>query len=111
VIDPMGMARLCVLDQGEYLAQWLAIGRPLRQPPKVFQVNWYRRGGNGQLLWPGYGCNARVLERIVNRAQRQGATARATVAGFVPKAMDFDASGLSLGESEISGLFSVEPED
>ena len=53
--------------------------------PKIFYVNWFRRGDDGQFLWPGFGENCRVLKWVVERLEGTAAAVETPI-GAVPDA-------------------------
>ncbi|MFU8830617.1 MAG: phosphoenolpyruvate carboxykinase (GTP) [Wenzhouxiangella sp.] len=81
--DPMAMKPFCGYHFGDYWGHWLAVGERLSQPPKIFQVNWFRRDDDNGFMWPGFGENLRVLEWILDRCQGNG-QATATPVGHLP---------------------------
>jgi phosphoenolpyruvate carboxykinase (GTP) len=104
--DPMAMLPFCGYDMGSYLQHWLDMQAKIPYPPKVFQVNWFRRGKDGKFLWPGFGENMRVLRWIVDRAHvRVGG--QETVLGWVPKAGDLDLSGLDIAPEKVDEATSI----
>jgi phosphoenolpyruvate carboxykinase (GTP) len=107
--DPMAMLPFCGYNMGDYFAHWLAIGGRLRQPPRIFMVNWFRKGRDDAFLWPGFGENMRVLKWIVGRV-RGGLGADETPIGFVPRA-DLDLFGLDISKESLDQAMAIKAEE
>ncbi len=109
--DPMAMLPFCGYNMGDYWQHWLNLGeREGVELPKVFYVNWFRKGAGGKFLWPGYGENSRVLEWIFRRCEGT-AEAVETEIGLLPPVGDggIDVSGLDLSAADLRELLSVDP--
>ncbi|HEV8480589.1 MAG TPA: phosphoenolpyruvate carboxykinase (GTP) [Candidatus Eisenbacteria bacterium] len=108
--DPFAMLPFCGYNMGDYFAHWLSIGeRAGAHLPKIFYVNWFRRGSDNKFLWPGYGENSRVLKWIVERVHGTG-KAVDTPIGRLPAAGALDLSGLSVNEATMRELLRVDVE-
>jgi phosphoenolpyruvate carboxykinase (GTP) len=104
VHDPMAMLGSCGYNMGDYLSHWLAIGRKLQAPPKVFGVNWFRRDVNGRRLWPGGAENIRILKWIFERMDGT-AFAQSAAVGLIPDLESLDLQGLDLPPDRLAQLF------
>ncbi len=108
--DPMAMLPFCGYNMADYFGYWLATGKKLTNPPKIFHVNWFRTDERGKLPWPGFGENLRVLDWIVKRC-RDEAAAEETPIGYVPAPGAIDMSGLDIPAKVMEKLLSVSPDD
>ncbi len=107
--DPFAMLPFCGYNMGDYFAYWLKIGRSTgtSKLPRIFYVNWFRKDENGKFLWPGYGENIRVLKWIMERLSGQAGAIRSPV-GNLPVPGALDTHGLSISESDLDVLLSVD---
>jgi phosphoenolpyruvate carboxykinase (GTP) len=102
--DPMAMKPFCGYNFADYFSHWLSFDQPGAKLPKVFHVNWFRKGDDGQFLWPGFGDNLRVLEWMIGRVSGE-AGAVDTPIGALPRPEDLDLEGVSLSEEAVEKLF------
>jgi phosphoenolpyruvate carboxykinase (GTP) len=105
--DPMAMLPFCGYNMADYWGHWLEIGRRLKNPPKIFRVNWFRTDENGKFLWPGFGENLRVLKWVLERCAG-GGKAEETVIGQVPTADAIDREGLDISNDAMRALLRVD---
>ena len=105
--DPMAMLPFCGYNMADYFGHWLDMGKQIPHPPKVFHVNWFRKGADGKFLWPGYGENVRVLKWITERIEGSAA-ATETPIGFVPTPNALTLDGLNVSRTTMEELLSVD---
>jgi len=106
--DPMAMLPFCGYNFADYWSHWLDIGSKLKNPPRIYHVNWFRRDADGRFLWPGYGENLRVLAWILDRCAGK-AQANDTAIGNLPRPQDLNTRGLTVSSSDLQALLSVDP--
>jgi phosphoenolpyruvate carboxykinase (GTP) len=106
--DPMAMLPFCGYNMGDYFAHWLATGSRVARAPKIFRVNWFRRGGDGKFLWPGFGDNMRVLKWMVERIHGGARDVSETPIGFLPTPTALDTSGLDVRPGQLQEALRVD---
>jgi phosphoenolpyruvate carboxykinase (GTP) len=106
--DPMAMLPFCGYNMADYFGHWLAMAREHpNQMPRIFVVNWFRKDADGKFIWPGYGENSRVLEWVFRRCAGQGEAVESPI-GLVPAEGEINIEGLSVSDSEIRALTTVD---
>ena len=106
--DPMAMRPFCGYHAGDYFRHWLEVGaKGGDNMPKVFHVNWFRRGADGRFLWPGFGDNMRVLEWIADRVRGEGEAVE-TPLGFRPTRGELRMDDLGVSGADEATLFAVD---
>ena len=106
--DPMAMLPFLGYNVGDYFQHWINIGKNADESkmPKVFFVNWFRRGDDGRFLWPGFGENSRVLKWAIERIEHK-ADGKTTPIGIVPTAADMDLEGLDVDAADVDEALAV----
>jgi phosphoenolpyruvate carboxykinase (GTP) len=106
--DPFAMLPFCGYNMADYFEHWLKVGRrPGAKLPRIFYVNWFRKGEDGHFLWPGYGENSRVLEWIFRRCAGD-ADAHETSIGLVPAPGDLYSGGLDVPAEDLEAVLTVD---
>jgi phosphoenolpyruvate carboxykinase (GTP) len=106
--DPMAMLAFIGYDAGTYFEHWLSMFDRIPRPPRLFLVNWFRKGGDGKYLWPGFGENMRVLKWILDRCDGR-AGARESPVGWTPRESDLELRGLDTDRARIAASLQVDP--
>ena len=109
--DPFAMLPFCGYNMADYFGHWLKVGRGLRfdRAPRIFQVNWFRRGADGRFLWPGFGDNSRVVDWIIRRIAGDVSAVDSPI-GRLPRVEDLNLDGLDIPAADLDELFSVDAE-
>lgn len=108
--DPFAMLPFCGYNMGDYWAHWLEMGKQLgEKAPKIFQVNWFRKGTDGRYLWPGFGDNSRVIDWVLRRVDGT-VDGRETPIGTVPAEGELNLNGIEEVEADLPEIFAIDPQ-
>jgi phosphoenolpyruvate carboxykinase (GTP) len=107
--DPMAMLPFIGYHAGDYFQHWIDVGKgaDAQKLPKIYYVNWFRRGDDKRFLWPGFGENSRVLKWVVQRLEGRAA-AEETAIGHVPTTDALDLEGLDAPIEDIEAALKVD---
>ena len=109
--DPFAMLPFAGYHMGSYINHWLSFGRKIHNPPRIFEVNWFRRDENGEYAWPGFGDNMRILQWIVERSHGRAVGIESPL-GWMPRYQDLNWKGLEhFTEAQFLECLSVRRED
>jgi phosphoenolpyruvate carboxykinase (GTP) len=110
--DPFAMLPFCGYNMADYFGHWLTFSERFDEEklPKIFYVNWFRKGADGRWLWPGFGENSRVLEWIFERTAGRG-DADETVIGYVPALDAINVEGLNVTPDDLKELLTVDDDE
>ena len=105
--DPMAMLPFCGYNMSDYFQHWIDMGKKMTNPPKIFNVNWFRKDDEGHFIWPGFGDNLRALLWALDRCDGK-ADAVETPLGYVPTKDSLDLEGLDLTDQQLDELLTVD---
>ncbi|MGC2174781.1 MAG: phosphoenolpyruvate carboxykinase (GTP) [Acidimicrobiales bacterium] len=110
--DPFAMLPFCGYNMADYFGHWLTFSERFDEEklPKIFYVNWFRRGADGRWLWPGFGENSRVLEWVFERSAGRG-DAIETPIGYVPAHDSINVEGLNVSPADMEELLAVDVDE
>jgi phosphoenolpyruvate carboxykinase (GTP) len=111
--DPMAMLPFIGYNAGDYFNHWIEVGKGVSDTallPRIFYVNWFRRGDDGRFLWPGYGENSRVLKWVVERLESTAAAVETPI-GHVPTPDAIDTAGLDVTADDLAAALRVDVEE
>ena len=109
--DPFAMLPFMGYNMSDYFQHWLDLGHKLESSgaklPKVYCVNWFRKGPDGKFVWPGYGENMRVLQWMVERIDGT-AQGRDNAFGITPQYQDLNWAGLNFNAAQYEQVTSID---
>ncbi len=109
--DPFAMLPFIGYNMADYFQHWLNLGEQLGKKtptlPRIYCVNWFRKGADGKFVWPGYGENMRVLEWIIGRLEGSASGAD-NVFGFSPRYEDLRWDGLAFSRAQFDSVIGID---
>ncbi|WP_180683843.1 phosphoenolpyruvate carboxykinase (GTP) [Tepidicella baoligensis] len=111
--DPFAMLPFCGYNMSDYFQHWLDMEHKLEESghtlPKIFCVNWFRKGADGQFVWPGYGDNMRVLKWMIDRIEGK-VQGEDHAFGISPTYEEITWEGLDFSREQFESVTDMNPE-
>jgi phosphoenolpyruvate carboxykinase (GTP) len=109
--DPFAMLPFMGYNMADHFQHWLNVGAKLARNgaklPRIYCVNWFRKGADGKFVWPGYGDNMRVLEWMIGRLEGRAGGAE-NAFGVSPRYEDLRWDGLSFTREQFASVIGIE---
>ncbi|WP_029009436.1 phosphoenolpyruvate carboxykinase (GTP) [Azospirillum halopraeferens] len=109
--DPFAMLPFCGYNMGDYWNHWLSFEGKVKDLPRIYRVNWFRRDENGKFAWPGFGDNMRVLKWIVDRVRGRAAAPVESPFGYMPHYRDINWNGLDFTEDQFHRIMDINTDE
>jgi phosphoenolpyruvate carboxykinase (GTP) len=112
--DPFAMLPFAGYNMSDYFQHWLDMEHKLESQghtlPKIFCVNWFRKGADGKFVWPGYGENMRVLKWMLDRIEGQVA-GQDNLFGVSPTYEEINWTGLDFSRAQFDSVTHIDKAD
>ena len=109
--DPFAMLPFMGYNMSDYFQHWLNLGAKLQGAgatlPRIYCVNWFRKGDDGKFVWPGYGENMRVLKWMIDRIEGRAA-GQDTMFGVAPTYGEINWNGLLFTAEQFTTVTSID---
>jgi len=109
--DPFAMLPFAGYNMADYFRHWLDLGARLQTAgaklPRIYCVNWFRKGADGKFVWPGFGENMRVLHWMLRRIDGR-ADGVEHLFGLSPRYEDLHWEGLDFSRTQFDEVSSID---
>jgi phosphoenolpyruvate carboxykinase (GTP) len=109
--DPFAMLPFAGYNMSDYFRHWLDLGAKLAAQgaalPRIFCVNWFRKGADGKFVWPGYGENMRVLQWMLGRTDGSAGGVENAI-GTSPRYEDLRWDGLDFSREQFAAVIGID---
>jgi len=109
--DPFAMLPFCGYNMADYWNHWLSMERRVKQLPRIYRVNWFRKDDKGKFAWPGFGENMRVLKWIIDRVRNRAPAPIESPFGLMPHYQDLTWQGLSFPADRFAKIMDIDPNE
>ena len=112
--DPFAMLPFTGYNMSDYFQHWLDMEHKLESMghtlPRIFCVNWFRKGADGKFVWPGYGENMRVLKWMLDRIEGK-VSGQDNLFGVSPTYEEINWSGLDFSREQFNSVTHIDKAD